>query len=539
LQLSRGIINEKFKKEIQEKDRGMLMLKPTKHIVGSKKQHLLIAQLQARERELLTQLRNKHTLNMQILDALPFTIFLEDSEGRVKFANKHASDHFGVTIEQMAGRTKYDLFTPLVGERIKQDDQEVWRVNTLVTKEEVIEYKGKSSYVFTGKKIIHAEEESKPNENLLLGFSIDITARVQVEQKLRASEEKFRKLVDQAADSFFLIDMKGHIIDVNTQACKVLGYTQEHLLTMHFERICALPATERQELINKVAGGQTANFEDQMILGNGTRIPVDINLGLIRMGDEEMFLALVRDITDRIKETEEEKRHTHQLLLNSEKLSVVGQLAAGIAHEIRNPLTVVKGFLKLMEREWNQKTYYFQLLNSEIDRMELIVNELLILSKPQAQEYYDKNLRVVLEQVITLLEPQAHLKNVEIHAKFYADGPVFIRCDENQMKQIFINFIKNGIESMEYGGEILVNVSKKSDDHHGGIWITIIDHGCGISEDQLKKLGEPFYSTKERGTGLGFMVSKKIIASHDGTLKVTSKVNEGTTIEIFLPDRCS
>jgi signal transduction histidine kinase len=142
-----------------------------------------------------------------------------------------------------------------------------------------------------------------------------------------------------------------------------------------------------------------------------------------------------------------------------------------------------------------------------------------------------------LEQVITLLEPQAHLKNVEVNAKFYADGPMFIKCDVNQMKQIFINFIKNGIESMENGGEILVKVSSKSYDHRGGIWITIIDHGCGISEDQLKKLGEPFYSTKERGTGLGFMVSKKIIESHDGTLKVTSKVNEGTTIEIFLPHK--
>jgi PAS domain S-box-containing protein len=310
------------------------MVKPRKQIVGSKKQHLLITELQARERELLIQLRNKETLNAQILNALPFTIFLEDSEGRVKFANKHASDHFGVTIEQMAGRTKYDLFPPLVGERLKQDDQGVWRANTLITKEEVIEYKGKSSYVFTGKKIIHNEEESSSNENLLLGFSIDITARVQAEQQLRASEEKFRKLVDQAADSFFLIDMNGRITDVNTQACKILGYTREHLLLMHFEMICALPASERQELIKKVAGGETANFEDQMILSNGTRIPVDINFGLIHMGDEKMFLALVRDISDRIKEAEEDKRQSQQLMLNSEKLSVVGQLAAGIAHEI-------------------------------------------------------------------------------------------------------------------------------------------------------------------------------------------------------------
>jgi PAS domain S-box-containing protein len=513
------------------------MVKPRKQIVGSKKQHLLIAQLQARERELLIQLRNNESLNAQILNALPFTIFLEDSEGRVKFVNKYASDVFGLTIEQMAARTKYDLFSPSVGERIKQDDQEVWRANKLITKEEVIEYKGKSSYVFTGKKIIHAEEESKTNEDLLLGYSINITARVLAEQKLRASEEKFRKLVEQAADSFFLVDMKGRIIDVNTQACKILGYTREHLLSMHFEMICALPAAQQQELINKVAGGQTANFEDHMILSDGTRIPVDINLGLIHMGDEEMFLALVRDITDRKKEAEEDKRQTQQLMINSEKLSVVGQLAAGIAHEIRNPLTVVKGFLKLMEREWNQKPYYFHVISSEIDRMELIVNELLILSKPQAQEYYDKDLRVVLEQVITLLEPQAHLKNVEINPKFYVDGPIIFKCDENQMKQIFINFMKNGIEAMANGGEVLVNVFRKSDDQRGGILITIKDHGCGISEDQLKKLGEPFYSTKERGTGLGFMVSKKIIESYDGTLEVTSKVNEGTTIEIFLPHR--
>jgi two-component system sporulation sensor kinase A len=511
------------------------MVKPHKQIVGSKQQHLLITELQGRQRDLLTQLRNKETLNAQILDALPFTIFLEDSEGRVRFANKHASDHFGVTIEQMTGRTKYDLFPPLVAERIKQDDQAVWRANTLITKEEVIEYKGKSSYVYTGKKIIHSEEVSSSNDNLLLGFSIDITARVQAEQQLRVSEEKFRKLVDQAADSFFLIDMNGRINDVNTQACKILGYTREHLLSIHFEMICALPATERQELIKKVAGGETANFEEQMILGNGTRIPVDINLGLIRMGDEEMFLALVRDITDRKKEAEEDKKQAQQLMLNSEKLSVVGQLAAGIAHEIRNPLTAVKGFLKLIEQQWNEKPFYFHVLSSEIDRMELIVNELLILSKPQAHEYYQTNLRVILEQVITLLEPQAHLKNVEITAKYYTDDELCILCDENQIKQIFINFIKNGIESMANGGEILVNVTREGNGHRDGIWTTIIDQGCGISEEQLKKLGEPFYSTKERGTGLGFMVSQKIIESHNGTIRVTSKINEGTTVAIFLP----
>jgi two-component system sporulation sensor kinase A len=247
-------------------------------------------------------------------------------------------------------------------------------------------------------------------------------------------------------------------------------------------------------------------------------------------GEIEKILNIARDITERMK-VEEERIHTQQTIINSEKLSIVGQLAAGIAHEIRNPLTAVKGFLKLLERQMADNLNYFEILNSEINRIELIVNELLILAKPQVINYQKKDVCNTLEHVIALLESQALLKNVIIHTKFCEDE-VLIHCDENQLKQVFINFIQNSIESMQNGGEILVNVARNQKSF---ISITIEDQGCGLSEEQLAKLGQPFFSTKETGTGLGFMVSKKIIESHNGTLHVTSKVNIGTKIEMAFP----
>jgi two-component system sporulation sensor kinase A len=247
-------------------------------------------------------------------------------------------------------------------------------------------------------------------------------------------------------------------------------------------------------------------------------------------GEIEKILTIARDITERMK-AEQEKIDAQQLFINSEKLSIVGQLAAGIAHEIRNPLTAVKGFLKLLERQAAGNLHYFEILNSEIDRMELIVNELLILAKPQVINYQKKDLCLILEQVITLLQSQALLKNVIIKTIF-CENNMLIQCDENQLKQVFINFIKNSIESMPNGGDILVHVTRNQNSF---ISIIIEDQGCGFSEEQLEKLGQPFYSTKETGTGLGFMVSKKIIESHQGTIHITSEIDKGTKIEISFP----
>jgi PAS domain S-box-containing protein len=243
---------------------------------------------------------------------------------------------------------------------------------------------------------------------------------------------------------------------------------------------------------------------------------------LVDNGDIEHFVVVIRDIT------EQKKAEDH--LRKWERLSVAGELAAGVAHEIRNPLTSIKGFFQLLQKGGIAAEYY-DIMLKDFNQVESIINEFLSLAKLEAALYKPTNLNTILSKVVTLLESEANLKNIIIESKISID-PLFIICDENQMKQVFLNIIINAIESMTSGGELKVSMEKKDEE---SVIILIIDQGCGMSEDRVKKLGEPFYSNKEKGTGLGLMSSYKIIHEHKGEICIESRINSGTTVEVKLP----
>jgi two-component system sporulation sensor kinase A len=234
------------------------------------------------------------------------------------------------------------------------------------------------------------------------------------------------------------------------------------------------------------------------------------------------IISVIRDVT--------EKKRTEALLLQSEKLSVAGQLAAGIAHEIRNPLTAIKGFLQLLEAEQDTKKTYFDIINSEMNRIELILGELLILSKPHALKFEKKNIKQIFDQVKALIDTQAIMNNIEVEITYLSNLQTLL-CDENQLKQVFINILKNSIEAMHNGGKITVEVDTTESNQ---MQIRFIDQGCGITEENLQRIGQPFFTTKEKGTGLGLMISMKIIEKHNGTIHISSE-NNGTEIEVTLP----
>lgn len=224
-----------------------------------------------------------------------------------------------------------------------------------------------------------------------------------------------------------------------------------------------------------------------------------------------------------------EHKHAEELMIRSEKLSVAGQLAAGIAHEIRNPLTAIKGFLQLMHGEIEKDNQYFEIIFSELNRIEMILSELLMLAKPQETVFEKANVKTILLEVVTLLETEAILRNIVIEKKF-SDENQEVVCDKNQLKQVFINLIKNAIEAMPNGGT--VTISTKSENF--SIVIEIKDEGEGIPKELLERLGEPFLTTKEKGTGLGLMITYKIVENHKGTIDVSSS-EKGTVFTIKLP----
>ena len=214
-----------------------------------------------------------------------------------------------------------------------------------------------------------------------------------------------------------------------------------------------------------------------------------------------------------------------------EKLAVVGQMAASIAHEIKNPLSSLKGFTQLQQERDKENENYYPIMLNEIDRINSIVSDLLILGKPNGSTKTYVSLEEILNYVVSINELQASRQCITIRTEIEKPLPN-IYCDENQMKQVFLNLLKNSIESMLDGGNIVIKAQLKGNQ----FIISVHDEGEGIPHEQIEKLGEPFYTSKPNGTGLGLMVTKKILEEHNGKLEISSIPKRGTKIDVILPE---
>ncbi|WP_394234902.1 PAS domain S-box protein [Niallia oryzisoli] len=360
----------------------------------------------------------------------------------------------------------------------------------------------------------------------ILTIYSDVTERKKAKEALLRSEEKYRLIAENTQDLIMVVDIKGVVQYVSPSHETVLGYPsnwykeKSNLEMIHHED---LPYTQSQ-FRSMVLSKTPCSTEFRYKHANGEWVCLEA-VGspiLDEQGEVEQIIVVARDISERKKAEER--------ILKSEKLSVVGELAAGVAHEIRNPLTSIKGFIQLLQSEVVNQSYTNVIL-SEIDRLEEIVKGFLSLAKPQPPHREEVDPSILLQDVIHLFESQAILKNVEIVQKPSEDLPMMY-CDSNQIKQVFINILQNAVESMPNGGSITIQGSKQN---HESLRFRFIDQGNGIPEERIKKIGEPFFSTKEKGTGLGLMISHKIIQEHGGIINIESVVDHGTTVEVTLP----
>jgi two-component system sporulation sensor kinase B len=221
-------------------------------------------------------------------------------------------------------------------------------------------------------------------------------------------------------------------------------------------------------------------------------------------------------------------------IIKNEKLSIISELAASVAHEVRNPLTVVRGFIQLMGQELQENEHknkdYFELVLSELDRAQDIITDYLNLAKQQYFEKEKVSLSSLLIEVDQLMRSYANYKTVTIETKINSDLVVY--GDNPRLKQVFINLLKNAIEAVpDLEGQVFIRAYSS----HEYIRIKITDNGNGMTADQLERLGEPYFTLKEKGTGLGLTVTFSIIHHHSGTIRYQSAVGEGTTVTVSLP----
>ncbi|ASS76414.1 hypothetical protein CIG75_16595 [Tumebacillus algifaecis] len=216
----------------------------------------------------------------------------------------------------------------------------------------------------------------------------------------------------------------------------------------------------------------------------------------------------------------------------AEKLRIMGQLAASIAHEVRNPLTVVRGFLQLLQSDQipaEKRHMFLKLGIDELDRSETIISNYLAFAKPQSSRLETIDVAERVEHAAAIISSYATLQNVEIKHQI-AQG-LYIAGDPEQLSQVLMNLVKNGIEAMPNGGTLHMNAYKRGQN----VKIDIIDNGVGMSEAELERVGTPYFSTKQNGTGLGLMVTYQIIHSMQGTVQVKSVPGKGTQFMLTFP----
>lgn len=345
-----------------------------------------------------------------------------------------------------------------------------------------------------------------------------------VDQRFSTMNERYRLLVENSIDMIAII-RDGRWEYVNRSGLALFEAENDRSLVDRsiYQFLHPDCHESMRRLLNTMSGGRFPQpVEMQWYTAQGKLFHSEVVQTRTKFAGKPAYQVIIRDISERKKNEE--------LLINSEKLYVAGQLAAGIAHEIRNPLTSLKGFIQLISTGRANNRNYFDIMKSELTRIESIVSELLMLSKPQVYELAYRDIRHVMRDTVVLLEAQALLHGIELESEL-GDETLWIHGVEDQLKQVFINVLKNAIEVMSGGGKIRIRCQREA----GEITIRITDCGPGIPEETLSKIGQPFYTTKEKGTGLGLMVSYKIVDNHQGRVEVDSELGVGTTFAIIFP----
>jgi PAS domain S-box-containing protein len=465
-----------------------------------------------------------------ITDALNTSaiVAITDPKGNITYVNDKFIEISKYSEAELLGENHSILNS---GHHPKEFFKEMWKTigSGKVWKGEVRNRAKDGSYYWVHTTIVpFLNSKGKPYQ--YVAIRSDITQRKQAEASLKETLKEVSDInfaLDQSSIVAFT-DEKGIIKSVNDKFCEISKYSREELIGQdHSILNSGLHSKEFfKNLWRTIGSGQVWKGEIRNRAKDGSFYWVDTTIVpfLNENGKPYQYLAIRNDIT--------EKKKSEEMLHRQDKLAAVGQLAAGVAHEIRNPLTSMKGYAEFLQldEEDAQRQEFLGIILDEIDRVNNIVEEFMVLAKPKAVELEEKNIIPIVQNVVSMLNFEARKRNVKL--AFEADAEIVqIECDENRLKQVFLNFIKNGIEAMPNGGDLTV----KTEIEDGNVLISIKDTGVGIPPDTLKKIGEPFYTTKKNGNGLGLMVSFKIIESHNGKVYIESEQNKGTTFKILLP----
>jgi PAS domain S-box-containing protein len=350
---------------------------------------------------------------------------------------------------------------------------------------------------------------------------------------LEASEARFRAIFEQSAVGIALVNPRGYAILTNARLQKMLGYSEEELYEVRFPQVTHPEDRQRdQELFEELLGGERQEYviEKRYIRRDGALIWGRLTVSIVRSPREEprFIIAIIEDITA--------EKERHMALVQAEKLSTAGKLAASLAHEINNPLQSVIGCLGLAEEvmdEGEDASRYVEIALEELRRAARIVARLRDVQRapgPGTREPTDIN--ALIDQVLTLTHKEYENHGIGVRWETSERLPSLLTAPD-RIKQVFLNLVLNALDAMAEGGELHIEATET--EAPAGVRVTFSDTGPGIPPDVLPHIFDTFYTTKDKGMGLGLFISQDIIKHHGGTLEAHSELGQGAEFEVWLP----
>ncbi|HZG85020.1 ATP-binding protein [Paenibacillus sp.] len=339
--------------------------------------------------------------------------------------------------------------------------------------------------------------------------------------------ERYRAAFEQSGIAAALLGPDGAVRESNQAFRCLLGLRdQEEPQTNLAAMLPIEDAYTFRQGCARLAAGRTGAFEMEGRLshasGRSLRLQLRVAAVSDRAGRPDRFIVQLQDVASR--------REAEERLRRAEQRKMAARLAAGVAHEIRNPLTVVKGAAQMM-RETDKDNFMLGLLLSEVERIETVVDDFLRIGEDEPLRLLKADLNALAADAAKGLESFARHSGVRIETRFPSER-CMIWCDAVMLKQALGNLIQNAIEAMEGGGRLQLALERNPD---RTVSLIVRDEGCGMSPERLARLGEPYFSSKEKGAGFGLMFSYRIIERHGGSVQVTSRIHAGTTFVVSLP----
>ncbi len=387
-----------------------------------------------------------------------------------------------------------------------------------------------------------AELEASAAEHQRAEQQLERDARLK-EAALRWSEDTARAVLETASEGIILINTTGRITLVNTAAERMFGYPRSELLGEPLEIL--LPERIRRGHVEHRTGYFAEPRARPMGIGldlsgrrkDGTEFPVEISLSYVESPDGGGAMAFITDITER-KRVEAQLQHQREVLYQNEKLTALGTMAAGIAHEMNNPLGIITTRLEVMLLDAEQPHLPpevledLQVLHRASQRVARIAGSLRSFARHTPGDRVPLDLNAIVEESLQLMQKPLAADNVQIVASLdRALAPIL--GDSTTLHQVLMNLLTNAREAMPEGGQVRIETAPA--ERPGWIRLLVADTGSGIPAEEVSKIFDPFFTTKRTGTGLGLSVTYGIIQEHGGTVDVQSRPGAGTTFILSFP----